>query len=580
MAANDEFIYALKMANPIEEVMSSYVSLKRQGRNRVCNCPFHSEKTPSCTVFPSQQHFYCFGCQAGGDVISFIMKIENLDFVEALRFLAQRAGMEMPEYTKQGENNSERRTKIYEMNRLSANFFYLCLVRGANKAGINYFRQRQISPQTIKKYGLGYSPDSWDTLANYLRSKGYNDDEIASAWLGTFSKKGKLYDIFRNRVMFPIVDLRGNVTGFGGRVLDDSKPKYLNTSETPVFDKGNSLFSLNFAKNSDSKKLILCEGYMDVIALNQAGFENAVATLGTAITPEQARLMSHYAQEIIVAYDSDGAGQNAAKKAIRHLSDVGVKTRILRMEGAKDPDEYIKKFGRERFRRLIDDSSDAVKYMLKQCENDLDLTTETGRIDYMRRTSDILAEIPSKIERRIYISTVSAVCGLPSSAIEEHIDGLLKSKGRNQKKNEWRSIKTETAFRRDDINPDASKKRKEARAEEGVIYYLLNNVEDADKISEIIPPECFVTAFNKRVYSAILEKIKNSQEFSVSLLHEDFNADEVGRITGIQHDPNNEGINLKYIGDCADILKKHTDLHTQDSDISDEELRSLFKSKK
>ena len=580
MTISDEFIHSLKMANPIEDVMSSYVSLKRQGGNRVCNCPFHSEKTPSCTVFPSQQHFYCFGCQTGGDVITFIMKIENLDFVEAVEFLAKRAGMEIPEQNGQEKYNSERRTRIYEMNRLSANYFYLCLVKGQNKAGINYFRHRQIAPQTIKKYGLGYSPDSWDSLANYLHSKGYNDDEISSAWLGSFGKNGRLYDIFRNRVMFPIVDLRGNVIGFGGRVLDDSKPKYLNTSETPVFDKGNNLFSLNFAKKSDSKKLILCEGYMDVIALNQAGFDNAVATLGTAITPEQARIMSRCAEEIVVAYDSDSAGQNAARKAIKHLSDVGVKTKILRMEGAKDPDEYIKKFGRERFRKLIDDSSDAVKYMLRQCENDIDLSTETGKIDYLRRTSDILAEIPSKVERQVYISTVSAKCGISPGIFNDHIDNMLRNKNKIRKKNQWRSIKTETTFHRDTINPDSEKNHKEAIAEESIICYILKSPEDAGKISEMIPPEYFVTSFNKKVYSALLGKIKTSENFDISLMHEEFSPDEFGKITGITVNSMYKDMSTKYIQDCAETLKEYNSTHTQDSEISNEELRSLFKSKK
>ena len=580
MTISDEFIYSLKMANPIEDVMSSYVSLKRQGGNRVCNCPFHSEKTPSCTVFPSQQHFYCFGCQTGGDVITFIMKIENLDFVEAVEFLAKRAGMEIPEQNGQEKYNSERRTRIYEMNRLSANYFYLCLVKGQNKAGINYFRHRQIAPQTIKKYGLGYSPDSWDSLANYLHSKGYNDDEISSAWLGSFGKNGRLHDIFRNRVMFPIVDVRGNVIGFGGRVLDDSKPKYLNTSETPVFDKGNNLFSLNFAKKSDSKKLILCEGYMDVIALNQAGFDNAVATLGTAITPEQARIMSRCAEEIVVAYDSDSAGQNAARKAIKHLSDVGVKTKILRMEGAKDPDEYIKKFGRERFRKLIDDSSDAVKYMLRQCENDIDLSTETGKIDYLRRTSDILTEIPSKVERQVYISTVSAKCGISPGIFNDHIDNMLRNKNKIRKKNQWRSIKTGTTFHRDNINPDSEKNHKEAIAEESIICYILKSPEDADKISEMIPPEYFVTSFNRKVYSALLGKIKTSENFDISLMHEEFSPDEFGKITGITVNSMYKDMSTKYIQDCAETLKEYNRTHTQDSEISNEELRSLFKSKK
>ncbi|MCI6560073.1 MAG: DNA primase, partial [Ruminococcus sp.] len=361
MPKNDEFLYHLRNANPIESVAGSYVNLIRRGRNYVCSCPFHSEKTPSCTIYTDTQSFYCFGCGAGGDVITFIMKIENLDFSEAVKELAHRAGMEIPQDNSAASTYAKRKNRIYEMNRLAANFFYTNLIKGQDKQGLLYFAERKLTPETIKKYGLGYASDSWDQLTDFLRSKGYSDDEIADAWLGAKSKKsGKTFDIFRKRVMFPIVDLRGNIIGFGGRVLDGSVPKYLNTGKTPVFDKGSNLFSMNFAKNSASKKLILCEGYMDVIAVNQAGFDNVAATLGTAITPDQARLISHYAEEVVIAYDSDGAGQKATQKAINHFADVGVRTKILRMEGAKDPDEFIKKFGALRFRMLIDDSCDAI----------------------------------------------------------------------------------------------------------------------------------------------------------------------------------------------------------------------------
>ncbi|MDE6092674.1 MAG: DNA primase, partial [Ruminococcus sp.] len=345
MPRNDEFLYNLRNANPIDTVIGSYVNIQKRGRNHLCLCPFHSEKTPSCTIFTDTQTFHCFGCGAGGDVITFIMKIENLDFPEALKLLAQRSGVEMPQNTfSQNSFYAQRKTRIYEMNRITANFFYKNLINGSDKSGLQYFADRRLLPATIKKYGLGYAPDSWDTLVNLLHSKGYSDEVITDAWLGGRSQKtGNIYDMFRKRVMFPISDLKGNIIGFGGRVLDDSVPKYLNTAKTPVFDKGSNLFSMNFAKNSDTKSIILCEGYMDVIAVNQAGFENAIATLGTAITPEQARLISHYADHVIIAYDSDNAGQNAAQKAINHFSEVGVRTTVIRMEGAKAPDEYIKK---------------------------------------------------------------------------------------------------------------------------------------------------------------------------------------------------------------------------------------------
>lgn len=576
MPQNDEFIEALHRANPIETVMGSYVQIKKRGRNYLCSCPFHSEKTPSCTVFPDTQTFYCFGCGAGGDVITFIMKIENLDFMEALRLLAQRSGIEMPVYS--GNNNTQRRTRIYEINRISANFFYENLVKGNDKAGLAYFAERKISPQTIKKYGLGYAPDSWDTLVKFLSSKGYSDDEISDAWLGGRSQKtGNMFDMFRKRVIFPIVDLRKNVIGFGGRVLDDSKPKYLNTAKTPVFDKGSNLFSLNFAKSSETKKIILCEGYMDVIALNQAGFENAVATLGTAITPEQARIISHYAEEVIIAYDSDGAGQKASQKAINHFSDVGVKTTVLRMEGAKDPDEFIKKFGRDRFRMLLDKSYDANSFMLDKCEQGLDLETETGRVEFLKRTSSVLAGINNKIEREIYISRTSKKGGIQVDVLKAHIDAVLAKRKKEDDDSIWQEQKSNVIRKSDSINPESVKFTKEARAEEDIIRFLLRNPEEFQNIRNEIPPENFVTSFNKKVYSAVLECIGNNEKFSLSMLAENFTPEEMGRISGIDAKNRDIDINRQVVSECAGVLKNST--ATGNDDISINELANIFKGK-
>lgn len=581
MLRNDEFLYQLRNANSIETIMGSYVNLIRRGRNYVCSCPFHSEKTPSCTIFTDTQSFYCFGCGAGGDVITFIMKIENLDFSEAIKLLAQRSGIEIPRDNDADSRFAQRKTRIYEMNRLAANFFYLNLIKGSDKSGLQYFAERKLSPATIKKYGLGYASDSWDKLCSYLKSKGYSDDEIIDAWLGSRSRKNNnVYDMFRNRVMFPIVDLRGNIIGFGGRVLDGSQPKYLNTAKTPVFDKGNNLFSMNFAKNADTKRLILCEGYMDVIAVNQAGFENVVATLGTAITPEQARLISHYAEEVVIAYDSDGAGQKATQKAINHFADVGVRTKIIHMEGAKDPDEYIKKFGAVRFRMLIDSSFDATDFMLDKCEDGLDLNTEIGRVELLKRASKVLAGIESPLEREVYISRTSKKCDIPVQVLKTHIDELLRKSSSTEKKKEWRSIKASAAFVKDNINPDADRHRKEARAEENIICYLLNHPEDFDKISQTAPVEIFVTSFYKKVYSALLERMKNSEKFTFSLLADEFSAEEMGKISGIAARNREFDINYKVFNDCANVLKK-IDHKTPaaDGDISNDDLLSLFKSK-
>ena len=576
MPQNDEFLYNLRNANPIETVMGGYVNLIRRGRNYVCSCPFHSEKTPSCTIFTDTQSFYCFGCGAGGDVITFVMKAENLDFQEAVKLLAQRSGMEVPEYGNKDSGFAKRKTRIYEMNRIAANHFYTNLFKGPDKTGLQYFADRKLTPQTIKKYGLGYAPDSWNDLTDLLKSKGYSDDEITDAWLGG-QKNGRTFDMFRKRVMFPIIDLRGNIIGSGGRVLDNSQPKYLNTGKTPVFDKGSNLFSMNFAKNSNAKRLILCEGYMDVIAVNQAGFENVVATLGTAITPDQARLISHYAEEVVVAYDSDGAGQKATQKAINHFADVGLRTKILHMEGAKDPDEYIKKFGRDRFRMLIDDSNDANDFMLDRCEEGLDLSTEIGRVELLKRTSKVLAGIESPLEREVYISRTSKKCDIPVQVLKTHIDSMLEKNSRSARKNEWRTIKAKTSYIRDDINPDAVSNKKEARAEETIISYLLKRPQEYEDIEKLVPPECFVTAFNKKVYKALLNAMKNSDKFSISLLSDEFSPEETGRISGIAAKKREVAVTMAVVADCAEVLRNSTP--KTDGELSNDELLELFRSK-
>ena len=576
MPQNDEFLYNLRNANPIETVMGGYVNLIRRGRNYVCSCPFPSEKTPSCTIFTDTQSFYCFGCGAGGDVITFTMKIENLDFSEAVKLLAQRSGMEVPEYGNKDSGYAKRKTRIYEMNRIAANYFYTNLFKGIDKSGLKYFAERKLTPQTIKKYGLGYASDSWNELTELLHSKGYAYEEITDAWLAG-NKNGRTFDMFRKRVMFPIVDLRGNIIGFGGRVLDGSQPKYLNTGKTPVFDKGSNLFSMNFAKNSNAKRLILCEGYMDVIAVNQAGFDNVVATLGTAITPDQARLISHYAEEVIVAYDSDGAGQKATQKAINHFADVGLRTRIIHMEGAKDPDEYIKKFGRDRFRMLLDGSNDANDFMLDKCEDGLDLSTEIGRVELLKRTSRVLAGIESPLEREVYISRTSKKCDIPVQVLKTHIDNMLKKNSSSMKKNEWRNIKAQTSYIRDDINPDAVSNKKEARAEETIISYLLKRPQEYDDVEKLAPPESFVTAFNKKVYSALLARMKNSEKFSLSLLSDEFSTEEMGRISGIAAKKREVAVTRDVVADCAAVLRNNRP--AEKGELSNDELLELFRSK-
>ncbi len=569
MAFPDQFILELKQNNPIDSVMSSYVSLIRRGRNCVCLCPFHSEKSPSCTVYMDNGSFYCFGCGTGGDVITFVMKIENLNYVEAIKFLADRAGMSMPDEAKNNEA-SRIKARVLEINRTAARFFHSTLAKSADgEKGRRYFAERQLSPATITKYGLGYAPDDWHKLSNYMKSKGFTEDELVTANLCGRSKSGGIYDAFRDRVMFPIIDLRGNVVAFGGRIIDGSGPKYLNSSDTPVFKKSRNLFSLNFAKKSEEKRLILAEGYMDVIAINQAGFENVVATLGTALTQEQARLMSQYAEEIIIAYDSDGAGQNATHKAINLLSEVGVRTKIIHMEGAKDPDEYIKKFGAARFRQLLDKSGGAIEFELDKCGNGLDINSDEGRIEYLKRCVNVLSDISSPIEREVYIGKLAETNKISKEMLLQQVDGTIKRRINKAKSQEWTEIRT---FQKQyKSNPDSYRHPKEYKAEVGIIAYIANNPDEAEYVSSRITPEQFVTEFNQKVYQVMLEKIKNSAFSDIHSLQSEFTADEMGKITEIAINSKDVNINRTSIDDFVKILSSAADNQVNVKEMSNDD---------
>ena len=565
MAFPDQFILELKQNNPIDSLMSSYVNLIRRGRNCVCLCPFHSEKSPSCTVYLENNSFYCFGCGAGGDAITFVMKIENLDYVEAVKFLADRAGMTMPDEAKNNET-SRIKSRVLEINRTAARYFYDTLTHSPDgEKGRRYFAERKLSAATITKYGLGYALDDWHRLSNFMRSKGFSEEELIAANLCGRGKNGGIFDLFRDRVMFPIIDLRGNVIAFGGRIIDGSGPKYINSSDTPVFKKSRNLFSLNFAKKSEEKRLILAEGYMDVIAINQAGFENVVATLGTALTQEQARLMSQYAEEIIIAYDSDGAGQNATHKAINLLSEVGVRTRIIHMEGAKDPDEYIKKFGALRFKQLLDKSGGALEFELDKCRTGLDINTDDGKIEYLKRCVNVLADISSPIEREVYISRLAATNEVSKEMLLQQVEGVIRKRISKAKSQEWTEIRTFQKQLRN--NPDSYRHPKEYKAEVGIISYLANNPDDAEYISSQVAPEQFVTDFNKKVYGIMLEKIKNSAFSDILSLQSEFTADEMGKITEIAINSKDVNINRTAVDDFIKIL-----ISTADNSIDIKEM--------
>lgn len=525
----ESFLQELKLRSDITEIASSYVNLKRHGRNMVGLCPFHGEKTPSFNIYTENGSFYCFGCGAGGDVITFIMKIENLDYVEAIKFLAQRAGMEMPENT-YDDSLSKLRMRIYEANREAARFFHATLLSQRGQSGLNYLRGRALSDRTIRHFGLGFADDDWNSLCNHLKNKGFSEYEIYSANLAFKRKNGNgIYDRFVNRVMFPIIDLRGNVIAFGGRIMTDEKPKYLNTSDTPVFKKSENLFSLNNAKSSGTRTLILCEGYMDVIALNQAGFTNAVATLGTALTNEQAVLMKRYADEVIICYDADGAGQKATARAIQILRNAGLPIKILTVPSGKDPDEFIRSKGENgpaAFKLLIEKCGNDIEYRLMKLKENYNLNTTDGKVAFLNEAVKIVATIESPIERDVFASKLCAELEIDKNAFLEQISKVKRRDRRENIKKETRQIQAELNGQSDKINREHYKKPRSSSAEEALLVYLINNPDYANSISERVTPDKFSNSLIKRYYEYVLSKIKSGYE-PLTSVSSDFNSDEV-----------------------------------------------------
>ena len=473
--------------------------------------------------------------------------MENLEFVDAVKLLAQRSGLEVPD-SKEADRISQVRIRTLSINREAANFYYRNL-SGADKRGLQYFASRRLSPATIKKYGLGYAPDAWSQLSDYLLKKGYTKEELLTAGVAKAGRNGGIYDMFRGRVMFPIVDVRGNVIGFGGRVLDQSQPKYLNTAKTPVFDKGSNLFSLNFAKNSNSAIMILAEGYMDVIAINQAGFSNVVATLGTAITSEQARKIGQYAKEVVIAYDSDTAGQTATQRAIHHFSDAGITTRILHMEGAKDPDEFIKTFGADRFRLLVEAAGDAINFRLDQCEKGLDLQTEAGRVQLLKRLVDVLAAIPNELEREVYISRTAQKWEVDGTVLRIQIQRRLRASKKIQQSKAWKDVIHHTV----QPQPGASISNAQLcrlRAQERILCYLLNHPEAGKDLQNDLPAEQFSDSLYQRLYQHICTTTQ------VSSLSRVFSDEEMGKISGITAKYTDIPVTEADVQECITLLQE------------------------
>ena len=583
-----ETIEQVIMRNDIETVIGGYVNLRRAGSNLKGLCPFHSEKTPSFTVYPQDNSFYCFGCGAGGDIISFIRKKENLDYPDAVEFLADRAGItivrdELGNQYKQTPRFD--RARMFRMNVDAARYFSRCLFEQTPeaKAALEYFTvKRGLSVSVIKHFGLGFAPNSFDRFSKYMLSLGYSYEELVAGFLCGKSERGSYYDAFRNRVMFPIIDVSGNVIAFGGRVMDDSKPKYKNSSDTPVFKKSRNLFALNFAKQACSEALILCEGYMDVIAMHAAGFTNAVATLGTAITSEQARMMSRYTKKVIISYDADEAGQKAAKRAIQMLSDVGLDVTILKVPGAKDPDEYIKTYGKDKFNELLNNTKSRFEYNRDNILSRYDLNLPQDKIKALHEMEKLISETYSTAERDIYIRSVAEQFEVDPVSVKTDVDRIISKNIRTYKKEEANKIKQDSIGYSDRVNPDYIKAPAVAKNEESLLGLLFVYPEHRKSVFEEnrLSSDDFFTDLGRRFFEYLKDCYFNKNDSHIDI-SECFDDGELGRImkmklTRMQLTENGSEV----LSECIDALKRSIDKKTTQKTNTYDGLRALLERKR
>lgn len=581
MRLSEDFLLNIKESNDIYDVISSYVPLKKSGTDYVCNCPFHSEKTPSCHIYMATQSFYCFGCGAAGDVINFIRLYEHLDYMESVKFLAQRAGIAMPD--EEGDNGIKRRTRAYEMNREAGRFFHKYLYSPAGKEGLDYLYGRGLTDHTIRTYGLGYAPDTWDSLKKHMNSLGYSDSEMEEAsLLSKSSKSGNYFDFFKYRVMFPFIDVRGNIVGFSGRVIGgDDNRKYLNTKATAVYNKSTFLYSLNHAKNAGESVLIMCEGNLDVISMYQAGFKNAVATCGTAITDSHARNIANLGfRKVILAYDSDAAGQKATARAMNILDKVGISANVLTMQGAKDPDEYIRKFGAERFRMLLEGSEDAINFQLDRCEMGLDLQTENGRATLLRRATEVLIQIPDPVTREVYLMRTAEKCHISADVLRVSVNRKQKNRQKMQKKKEFSNLVAHTVTAQQtaaDASGMAGSSRT-VRAQERLLCYFLSQPEQISKLADHLQPEQFTVPFYQKLFQLLLEHQQQESDGWISALGMQLTPQEMGTVSRLLNLKQTCPISPQEVQDCIQLLQTHL-VQALDSDAALLELVAQKKKK-
>ncbi len=573
-----EYIDEVVRRSDITEVVGSYVQLRHRGRTHTGLCPFHSEKTPSFVVYPETQSFYCFGCGAGGDVITFVRKISNLDYVEAVKLLAGRAGMPMPE---EDDQAGRLRSRVLAINKEAARFFYeqLNAENDAARTARGYWRGRGLSDSTIRRFGLGYAPDDFGALRRHLRSKGYTEEEMLASGLQKRSEKGNVYDVFRGRVMTPIFDLRGNVIAFGGRVLGDEKPKYINSPETLVYKKSKAMFALNIAKKSASRRYILCEGYMDVISLHQAGFDTAVAACGTALTADQVRLLGEYADEVVLCYDSDEAGQKATARSLGLFAESPVKVSVLNIPGAKDPDEFIKKYGRERFESLLNGTSNAIEYKLAKVREKYDLARPADRVEYIKDAIRLLAGRLTPTEREVYAGRLAEETDVAKASVMAQLEAAVRSnqrKAQRQREKELLNTGAGADIKLPYNAPGGEKALGVASAEQQLVAALIRDPVLIPLAESRVKPEQFLMEDMGAAYAAVLEAKRQGHLPDLATLASSLPEETVSRLSLLLARNYDVGLGRRDVEMYLDRLEQSVPQSSKAGGMTGEELEEYM----
>lgn len=540
----EAFLQELEEKNPIEDVVGQYVSLTRRGSNLFGLCPFHNEKTPSFSVAPEKGIFYCFGCHKGGGAVNFIMEIEGLDYPDAIRFLAKRAGMEVPEDDPRRVSSLRRKEHLWKLCRDAARFYHNTLKSPQGREGLQYLLSRGLTKKTIVSFGLGFAPNQWDGLKKAMLEKGYTIEDLQDAGLvrtkhrqktdenGNTVESVSTYDWFRNRVMFPIIDVRGNVIGFGGRVMDGSEPKYLNSPESMIFNKRKNLFALNVAKKTEMEMLVLTEGYMDTISMHQYGFDCAVASLGTSLTQEQAGMLSKYTKQMVLCYDGDQAGQNAAKRAIGILEKTGITVKVLRMQGAKDPDEFLKKYGAERFKKLLGMSENQAVYQLESIRRKYDLSADDAKVEFLKEAAELVASMGSSVEREVYSNRAAEMAGVAPDSMRLEVSRAYKRRINAQKKREERQNLRPAEQLQPTVSGLKYENVKSAVAEEGVLGQIFLEPALLD-LTKNLTPQQFSSPLLGKVYAWMQQRWQEGEGISIPAMGGSFTPEEISHITRI-----------------------------------------------